>query len=590
MRGTYETRKNIFIAEEFFFAVIFAITLSISNSMALDPPPPLELWLTAASERVLRADIPPFNQNNSVHIKAARNEWEDFQVFLRCSQEITCVSLLPGNLYGPSGAVISPDNMELYRIHQTYVEKCSTCIPEQFKPGFYPDALIPFNNPVTKESLYNLNVPYRAVPATLPVDQTHGFLVDVYVPKGAPAGEYTGTFAITYINGTTLREFEVKLTVWDFGLPDLKSFVNVLESNFRGFNVDYSYRQLAYLKEQPVDWNEATRQILKLKVDHGISSTVPGYTISFPLDVFTGKFPTDLRNNIILIKQMVQDYPGRAIEVPMGYLAPPIFTPENPPQLPPSIQFVMWGRHNIEQSIAEYFETRRPDAVFFTEDAKTRLTNYLRCWDDMIDSVVKQEPKAKDIVYYVYLADEPWSLNYYRYVQKVGGAIKQANFKYIKVMVTESPRNRFPNANPTASLVNAVDVWCPDYGGAFGSVYEIGEAHKRGEKVWVYPPQVQESSHPILVMHKPLINYRTPGWIIWNFNLDGFFLWHMGYFCDHENWETLTFNIWDWPPANGGGHMVYPAFKSTVGFDGIVPSLRMKAYRDGVEDNEYFTI
>src|SRR5262249_6365446 len=39
---------------------------------------------------------------------------------------------------------------------------------------------------------------------------------------------------------------------------------------------------------------------------------------------------------------------------------------------------------------------------------------------------------------------------------------------------------------------------------------------------------------------------------------------------------------------HGEGSLVYPA--SPVGYDGIVPTIRLKALRDGIEDYEYLAI
>ena len=77
------------------------------------------VWTLARAERVLRED--PAGSGTAVSLAAARNEWESFQVLLRSDQPMAGVTLEPGDLKGPKGAVLAARNARLFREHQLQI-------------------------------------------------------------------------------------------------------------------------------------------------------------------------------------------------------------------------------------------------------------------------------------------------------------------------------------------------------------------------------------------------------------------------------------------------------------------------------------
>jgi hypothetical protein len=90
----------------------------------------------------------------------------------------------------------------------------------------------------------------------------------------------------------------------------------------------------------------------------------------------------------------------------------------------------------------------------------------------------------------------------------------------------------------------------------------------------------------------------VPAWIAWRYHIRGLLYWGgLSY------WSAVE-DPWTQPESyrgsgvlqqgekgvvfNGEGMLVYPA--RAVGYDGIVPSIRLKALRDAVEDYEYLAI
>lgn len=165
-------------------------------------------------------------------IQAARNEWESFQVVVAAGDENVLVTKAEmSDLAGSAGARIGKDCIKLYR--EEYVRVRRPTRRAELPPGLYPDALVPFVNPITDEAI---GPPRRvqerwggpttveghemhALPFEIFRGQNQPIWVDVQIPKDAPAGVYEGMFRVRAQRGLS-AEIPVKLTVWDFTLPD----------------------------------------------------------------------------------------------------------------------------------------------------------------------------------------------------------------------------------------------------------------------------------------------------------------------------------------------------------------------------------
>jgi Domain of unknown function (DUF4091)/Bacterial Ig domain len=170
--------------------------------------------------------VPTATQAN---IFAARNEYESFQIFVRSVSGLSNVNLSASNLTGPNGAVIPAASITLFREHYVYTTQIvrpadlawHTNLP--LGAGWYPDALIPFKDPATGVPLAGS---IRAVPVNVLAGQNQAFWVDILVPAGIPAGNYTGNVTVTSDQGQA--SVSVNLRVWNFDLPKKPS----LKSNF----------------------------------------------------------------------------------------------------------------------------------------------------------------------------------------------------------------------------------------------------------------------------------------------------------------------------------------------------------------------
>jgi hypothetical protein len=119
-----------------------------------------------------------------------------------------------------------------------------------------------------------------------------------------------------------------------------------------------------------------------------------------------------------------------------------------------------------------------------------------------------------------------------------------------------------------------------------------------GESIWTYTALCQGQPTPWWHIDYPLLNYRVPAWMAWRDGMTGLLYWgDMSYWRQTDDpWTQAPFFTDDRKPPRGDkakvfygeGSLVYPA--RDVGYDGIVPTIRLKALRDSIQDYEYLSI
>ncbi|MBM3856100.1 MAG: DUF4091 domain-containing protein, partial [Verrucomicrobia bacterium] len=239
-------------------------------------------------------------------------------------------------------------------------------------------------------------------------------------------------------------------------------------------------------------------------------------------------------------------------------------------------------------------QTPHPDrAVKDPTAEREKLHAWLRSFDRLA-----AELNRPGVIFFTYLKDEPNTEEDYRYIQKWGRAIREAK-SVVKVMVVEQPwtepGRRGADTN-WGDLFGAVDIWCPLF-----FLHRQEDAAKRqalGETVWAYTALCQGPPTPWWHIDYPLLNYRVPAWMAWRDRMKGLLYWGgMSYWAKVEDpWQQAPYYVGKGviqqgqtgTAYHGEGSLVYPA--RAVGYDGIVPTIRLKALRDGIEDYEYLAI
>ncbi len=526
------------------FRSLLALALSTPAIQAAEIRGACQAWARSDTVHVLRDE--PAGTVRSVALAAARLEWESFQVFVRSDSPVKGVNIEPGDLAGPGGAVIRAADAVLYRQHQHELTQ-PTYRNTDFKPGWYPDALIPFHHPVSRQPLAAARI--QAVPFDLPANETHGFWVDLLVPAGARPGRYRGTYRVTG-EGRVLMLIAVELTVWDFELPRVATLQTAFGSPAGRVRAYHSRLAKAGQKSAPNDWASLEAQVAAEIGRHRINVTPPA-----PL----------------LTPQQGNDGTYRFTVAQVDALRAFVDT------------------HHINA-----LQTPHPDRAIKDPEAEgEKLHAWLRSFDRLA-----AELNRPDVIFFTYLKDEPNTEEDYRYVQRWGRAVREAK-SVVKVMVVEQPwtepGRRGADTN-WGDLYSAVDIWCPLF-----FLHRQDAAAKRqalGETIWAYTALCQGPPTPWWHIDNPLLNYRVPAWMAWRDQMKGLLYWGgMSYWAKVEDpWQQAPYFAGKGviqqgqtgTVYHGEGSLVYPA--RAVGYDGIVPTIRLKALRDGIEDYEYLAI
>ena len=171
--------------------------------------------------------LPP-GGGGSVRISAAGNEFESFQIAVQAgSAPLRGVRVDPGQtLAGPGGATIPASNLRFYREVGYQVSQRSD---SEGATGSWPDALIPERDAIFGEDR-------NAFPVNLAAGQRLAAWIDVLVPNGAPAGDYTGSIMVIG-GGGQLAEIPVRVAVHGFSIPStstLRSAFHISDDGLPG--------------------------------------------------------------------------------------------------------------------------------------------------------------------------------------------------------------------------------------------------------------------------------------------------------------------------------------------------------------------
>ncbi len=502
------------------------------------------VWTMAETRHVLRSEPPGSEQ--AVRIAVARNEWVSFQILLRSDEPVKAVGVAAGELYGPEAAVLHTSESRLYRQHQLLVE-VGTYRNEDFTRDWYPDPLIPFDEAGAGRKLAGAR--FRAVPFDLPAGETHGFLVDLYAPVETPPGDYRGVYRVTCDDGRSC-EVPVTLTVWNFTLPRIPTLVTAFGSPAQRMRDWYRQRAEVGKDTEPSDWPAVETQCTQLLSEHHFNA-VPPIEMLRPVPQGDGSFQIPAEQ-VRALREFVDRYHVNALAIP------------------------------------------HPSSVI---EAPQADGDHLHAWLRAFDRVAKDLDRPQ-IVFYVYLKDEPNTREHYEYVRLWGRAIREAK-SIVQVMVVEQTWTEPGNGGADSAwgdLYGAVDIWCPLF-----SLHRQDSAASRlalGETVWAYTALCQGQPTPWWHIDYPLLHYRVPAWMAWRDRMKGLLYWGgMSYWLETDDpWQCVPTYTGRGTPQqvgggirfNGEGSLVYPA--RVVGYDGIVPTIRLKALRDAIEDYEYLAM
>ena len=516
----------------------------------------IRLTVTGSMQRLSQDGQP--QGRDGADIAAARNEWESFQVVVSALDEnVTVTKAELTELVGLAGAKIAGDSISLYR--EEYVRVRRSTSRADLAPGLYADPLVPFVNPLTgkpieprrrsqerwggRATLSGHDV--YALPFDVFRGQNQPIWVDVHVPKQTPAGTYQGTFRVRTRKGVS-AEIPVKLTVWDFTLPDGPTHRN----HFGSFGNVAKYFDV---KRGSEEFRQIESRYCRAMAEHRLNPPIPHHLLPEVAGDGSLKIVPERHE---ALKQFIAQLHVTDFEIPRAPFA----------------------RLSVAASGPDYKRISPAD--------REKAQRYYRQYYDYL----KENGWAKRA--YVYLWDEPNLRENYEQVLVLAKLVHEA-VPEAKCLVVEQT---YPHDPTWPDIDPALDVWCPLW--AFIDRKTVLEKIAGGDEVWSYTALVQRAPRyhpeyervkdldpPYWHIDRPLIVYRVPTWINRQYGITGLLY-----------WSTVTSVLQPWSnPAfahpghfNGGGYLFYPGVP--CGIDGPVSCMRLKNLRDGMEDYEYFVL
>ncbi|HFC54271.1 MAG TPA: DUF4091 domain-containing protein [Gammaproteobacteria bacterium] len=558
-------------------AALVVAGLLLWSGMGGDSGPPPPAPGAGGGLRVLALDgmtrVPRrggFQGAGEVRLYAARNETEPFQIVVAAGgRGVEVRDLVVSELAGPAGATIS--GAVRYREH--YVTVSTPSPLSQYPPGEYPDALIPFQDPAGGAPLGAAR--YAALPVRVAAGENQPFWIDLHVPRQAPAGEYRGQVQVIFADRGRVT-LPLLLTVWDFTLPEVPALGSDFVLNRSRVAEIYGLcgeRDAARL-------NRLTRSYYDLLLDHLLA-------------------------------------PARL------YDAAPSADPESGA---PDFGVVYAGLGSAAQGL-EYYLNRKHASSYgylFWDDSpfadplgrdRARMKRFLSGYARHLE---RHGWSGRAHMPYGFL-DEPSSREAYARVRAWGELFNELEEELgipLPMMVTEQPD---PEQPEWGSLQGFVDIWVPEFNQIWRDQYRgagsLRRQLERGDRIWSYAAlaylpagwrlahpfttRLKESHPPKWLLDFAPINYRIPAWLNALAGISGLLYWD-------TLWWDEGVDVWqeggnyrhedpDYPEAsgtvfNGEGFLIYPGFRDRVGFDGPVPSMRLKWLREAVEDYAYIQL
>jgi len=470
------------------------------------------------------------SSTSTVSLFAARNEYAAFQLIIEAGDAaLKSVTVTPSALKSASGS-IPAKNFALYGEWYTTVTRPSKSPMLSMGPGAYPDGLVPMALPEYSK----FDVPARTVQAVW---------IDLYVPSDARPGLAKGALLVK-ADGAAPRTVNVALTVWDFALP--------AESHLR-WRVGYN-EALASANGVPFDrhTSKVGQQFLDLELKfyrmchaHRITPTTH-YTS--PLPDTAGKGDALTIDWASYDKRFGKYLDGSAFDdhVPVNIFSLPV-NPQSYNGWPSSTRY----RNNID---LPSFRKAMQLTVKHWQDKGWNLDNA-----------------------FVYVADEPDA--------RRADLIKQ----HCQAVKDASPRVHRSVALYTIFGTNGPNI-VKEYRG-FINYWEVAgdymnrpaltDVQKDGDWVGIYQGSEPFEGGEALDMDG--LALTTWPWIAWAYRLDSLFIYNSTEWKTDDIWTNPNNQGW---VTNSQGVLFYPGLK--VGVKEVLPSIRLKEMRRGMQDYEYF--
>jgi hypothetical protein len=495
-----------------------------------------------------RARLPGYLRENPawdgrrIALAAARGETVAFQVMIRAgAATLRGADVRISDLAREGGGAIPAAALTRFREWYVAVALPSESPAGSAGPGEYPDALVP------------AEAPGLGLPVDVPPHRVQGVWIDCPVPRSAEPGTYRGTVEVVAAGGT-LRRFELALTVRPLALPEARHLR--WRMGYSGFEV---VPEALGIAEGSAGWLSLERELYRLLWEgHGVVPTTHYHDLPVAARGRGEALEIDWRE---FDRRFGPYLDGSAFE---GGVPIPVFS------LPLNLHAGWPGRLPDDPA--------RVDVETLAAAAREIGRHFdARGW------------RVEDA--FVYVADEPGAARF-ESVRRAAAALREGDPRIRRSVAfyTEFGRDAPAVVRTFAGLVT---MW--DLAGDHADLPAVRARQAAGDRVGVY-----QGGEPFLggeALDFDGLALTTWPWIAWRYGLDDLFLYNVTewtYFrldrARHVPWAGGKREIWENPlnqswRTNSQGVLVYPG--PYAGVRGVVPTIRLKQARRGMQDYEY---
>jgi len=511
----------------------------------------IALWVlagTGAAETTIQTVVVPgtvrvrpegaVSGADEAQLAAARGEYESFQVVITARDgSLESVEAEMDPLTNEASDTLPSDSATLYRAIQVPIRHSAP--RATVAPGWLPDPLIPFKDPYTGEAIRDPRWTGKELEAgrrfgasgfSVWEGRNEVLWIDVWVPRDAAPGTYTGSLTVRAANVKPV-EIPVRVEVWDLLLPEGPTH----ENHFGGVDRVARYLGLDASSDafQPIE-----DRYMAMMADHRINPPLPRRLHPARNDDGSAVFDDELDAKIT---EWHERYHVTNVDVPRAPF---------------------------------------PDVLGVDRDKAKR---YYASWYAYL------ERKGWTKGAYLYMLDEPNDPEDYERVRQLGAMVHEGA-PGLRRLVVEQPYVQNPD---WGTLDDAIDIWCPLFGFIHEpSVQRVqangDEVWSYSALVQSTPPynpdykNVKDENPPYWQIDFPVTSYRIAPWLNRRYGITGLLYWSAVYWGspDRNPWYDPGFRV-RW---NGDGFLFYPG--DAAGIDGPIASIRLKNLRDGMEDYE----
>ncbi len=524
----------------------------------------LTVWPVNPVVKVFREDLPPI-QVGSLLISAAKNEKEPLEMALRSNEDYSNVRIevtKPVNSEGQKLDQVSvnlvgyvpidyPSNYYEKKVPYWYLKYPTEPIGSDGWSGFWPDPLLPYK------------------PFDLKANTTQPVWIEVSVPEGASAGDYTGQIKI-YTGDTMVKQLPWNVHVWNFTLPEMNSFGALYDYR----SVHKTPESEKVLVRNDISGDDLRNMYLPFMAKHRISS---GEINPVPkVKYVDGSVAIDFTEY-----DKAASFYFDELKNPFAYLPASLFYLFGW-AFPPSDKFG-------EKPYPGDYPYEGADRSKLRPEYKKAYQLVLKTfWDHL-----KEKGWAGRCI--LYLSDEPHEAD-----NNNGKSNDiRIQMKALCDMIHEVDP-KIPIYVSTwwyrPEWEGYIDIWGLGFNGEgdyghYVTAEDIKHITRTGGRIWYTTDGNFCTETPYLALERLL------PWFGYKYGAEAYEFWGVNWLTYNPykyGWHSYIFESqapgeesWKRYP-NGDGFIIYPG--KPIGYEGLIGSIRLKQVREGAEDYEYLSI